>query len=203
VKTAALLFAAPLAAWSAVGVPPLPAPTPSVAPSGAASAAPLATQAPPTVAPSQAPAIPAPTPLATPPPLPTAAPPTPVPPTTTPAPVAPTPGYRYFYTPPPAATPVPSGAPRIMEIDYTDQTLHQNMDVALRVVTTPAVASVTISALGREVPVPQVAAGIWSAQSHIPSVPFFLLNRTYSLQIRAATPDGRSDSVTFPVRLVR
>jgi hypothetical protein len=119
----------------------------------------------------------------------------------TPAPT-PTPVYRYVYAPTPAPAPSNAGLPRIFEIDVTDQILHPNSDIALRVVTSPEVQTVIASALGRDIAIPQLAPGVFAAQSHIPDVPFFLL-RTYDVEFRAATVDGRIASVTLPFRLGR
>ena len=119
----------------------------------------------------------------------------------TPAPT-PTPVYRYVYAPTPAPAPSNAGLPRIFEIDVTDQILHPNSDIALRVVTSPEVQTVIASALGRDIAIPQLAPGVFAAQSHIPDVPFFLL-RTYDVEFRAATGDGRIASVTLPFRLGR
>ncbi len=84
----------------------------------------------------------------------------------------------------------------------TDQILHPNSDVALRVVTSPEVQTVIASALGRDIAIPQLSPGVFAAQSHIPDVPFFLL-RTYDVEFRAATVDGRMASITLPFRLGR
>jgi hypothetical protein len=165
---------APLALATGLAAPPSPAPTVSPSP------------APPSASPAVA------TPIAQPPP---AAPPTQQP--------TQAPAYRFIYTPPPGATAAPAGWPQIIEVDCTDQVIHQNEDVSMRVVTSPAVSTVMLSALGRQAPLPQIAPGVWGAQSHVPSVPFFFLNRTYTVQIVASTADGRNDSYSFPVRLER
>jgi hypothetical protein len=170
---------------------PQPAPSPPV-PTPAASAA-VPRPAPPTALPT---AVGTPS-------IGPSAPPTIAPsPPPTPSP-APSPAYRFVYTPPPALQNAPPGMPQILEIDMTDQIVHQNSDVSLRVLTSPAVASVVAAAMGREAAIPQVGSGVFAAQSHIPGVPFFLLNRVYNIEIRAATPDGHMVSVTLPIRLVR
>jgi hypothetical protein len=147
----------------------------------------------PAASPTASPA-PQPSPVATPTIAPTAPPPSPQ--------ATPTPTYRFVFTPPPTAPP-PPGAPQILEIDVTDQTVHQNSDVAVRVLTSPSVATVVAAAMGREVAIPQVGSGLFEAQSHIPGVPFFFLNRTFNIEIRAATADGQTSRVTLPIRLVR
>jgi hypothetical protein len=191
IRLAMLALAPAVAGWAVAGPTPAPVPQPSPVP----AVTPASTTTPvsaPTVSPSAGPTpSAAPTPAAT----------TPAP-TLTPAPTA-TPAYRFIYTPRPGVTNPPPDAPRIVEIDFTDQTIHQNSDVALRILTSPAVASVVLTALDHDAPVPQVAPGVWGELIHVPSVPFFLLNRTYSVAVRAASADGRFDSVTLPVRLVR
>lgn len=183
-KRSIVLALVALFGWAAA--PPEPAPQP--APSMSASPAPNAPASPasaPTVSPTPSPPTPQPTVSATPQPS---------------APVSP---YHFVYTPAPNGTPVAADAPRILEVDITDQTLHQNSDVAMRVLTSRAVAAVFISAMGRELAVPQVAPGTWGGQSHIPSLPFFFLNRVYDIEVRASVADGRVDVVRLPIRLVR
>lgn len=175
-----------VATFAMIACQPQPQPAPSPAPTPAAT----------TAAPSAAPPTALPTAVGTPTIAPTAA------PTSAPLPT-PSPAYHFVYTPPPADPNAPPGTPRILEVDMTDQIVHQNTDVSLRVLTTPAVSSVVASAMGREAAIPQIGSGVFAAQSHIPGVPFFLLNRVYNIEIRAATLDGHIASVTLPIRLVR
>jgi hypothetical protein len=45
---------------------------------------------------------------------------------------------------------------------------------------------------------------VFSGQETLPTgIPFFMLNRTYQIEIVASTADGRSASFTVPVRLER
>jgi len=193
IRSAALLLAPLLLAWAAPEQTPAPGPQPSPAATSLPPGSAVPTVAPspvsaPTVSPAPAPPVPAPT----------------VSPTAAPAqPSASAPPYRFIYTPQPGATSPPPDAPHIAEIDFTDQTIHQNSDIFLRVVTSQVVANVVVSAMGHGLSIPQVAPGVFGGQSHIPAIPFFMLNRTYDVEVRAQTPDGRTDSVTLPVRLVR
>jgi hypothetical protein len=184
VKRSIVLALVALFGWAAAPPEPAPQPAPTVSASPAANGQPSPASAP-TVSPTPAPPTPQPT----------------VSPTQQPS--APAPLYHFIYTPAPQGTPVASGAPHIVEVDLTDQTLHQNSDVSMRVVTTQTVAAVFVAAMGRELAVPQVAPGMWGGQSHIPSVPFFFLNRVYDIEVRASTADGRIDIVHLPIRLVR
>ncbi len=102
-----------------------------------------------------------------------------------------------MYTPPQT-----TGGPRILAIEMSDQTLHPNTDIALRVLTSPEVTTVVASALGREIAIPQLSPGVFAAQSHIPAVPFFLL-RTYAVEFRAVDQSGQIASITLQIRLVR
>jgi hypothetical protein len=175
--------------------------TPSAAPTTLPSPGPFPSpQATPTVTP---PATPAPEQTVTPPaPQPTPQPPPPSPsptplPGATPTPV-PSPAYHFTYTPPAQA----GAGPRILSIEMTDRVMHANSDVALRVLTSPDVTAVSVATLGHELAIPQTAAGVFAAQSHMPNVPFFMF-RTYDVVFHAATADGRVTTITLQVKLTR
>jgi hypothetical protein len=203
------LFAA-LTAWS--GRSALAA-RPRVVPDPPASATPSAA---PTALPSPGPfpspePTPAATPPASPPPAQTGTPPAPQPtpqppppsPSPTPLPVAtpspaPSPAYHFTYTPPAQA----GTGPRILSIEMSDRVMHANSDVALRVLTSPDVTAVSVATLGHELAIPQTAAGVFAAQSHMPNVPFFMF-RTYDVVFHAATADGRATTITLQVKLTR
>lgn len=132
-------------------------------------------------------------PLATPSPAPT---PTPVPGAT----VSP---YNFVYTPAPVpgATNAPSDAPLILEIDLTDKVLRAPGPLNIRVLTSVSVATVTMRALGRDLPLPKTGDGLFSADNQLPAVPFWLHGKTYQVDFIAAVPDGRNVKVTLPVTL--
>lgn len=143
---------------------------------------------------------PTPPPVATPAPQPTAT-TTPVPPTPSPQPSGTPNPFTYVVTPPAPAAP---NAPRIVEIAANDRVLHQGGMLLVRITTSPDVARVTARTWNREIGIPQISPGVFSGQEQLPgNVPFFLLNRTYQIEVVATTADGRSTSFTVPVRLER
>ena len=73
----------------------------------------------------------------------------------------------------------------------------------MRVRTSPGVVSVTASAMGHPVPLYAVKPGEFDRATHVPGLPFFLLGRSYPVQIVAATADGRSTTFSLSVRVER
>ncbi len=149
---------------------------------------------------------PAPPPALTPAPAPTA--------TTTPAPPAPTLTPAPTPTPPatpnpfqyvvPIPLPAPNVAPRITEIAANDRILHKGGLLLVRITTSQDVTRVIARTWNHEIGIPQISPGVFSGQETLPSnIPFFMLNRTYQIEIVATTADGRSASYTVPVRLER
>jgi hypothetical protein len=115
-----------------------------------------------------------------------------------------TPAFRFVYraTPSPGVTPLPlPGAPGIIEIDLSDSTIKTPGDIAVRVVTTPEVRSVTAETFGRTLEIPQVSRGIFGAAYSLPSVPAFFRDRTYDVDVVATVSDGRTATVTLPMTL--
>ncbi|MGH7709228.1 MAG: hypothetical protein ACREM6_15125 [Vulcanimicrobiaceae bacterium] len=175
----AVAFAGPQSARAQT--PPAPAPT----------TAPSALESPQSAPPPAAPQ-PVPSPAAA----------SPAPSAAAPAALGPTPAYRFIYTPPPAPSPLPDSAlPRILEVDLSDQTIVTPELVRLRVLTTPEVTTVVLSALGRTIPLPQVAPGQFSAEEQVPQPPASWRNRTYRIAVVATMADGRHDSVEIPILL--
>jgi hypothetical protein len=178
--------ATPSAAPTALPSPgPFPSPEPTPAATPPASPAPAQTGTPPAPQPTPQPPPPSPSPSPT--PLPVA----------TPSP-APSPAYHFTYTPPAQA----GTGPRSLSIEMSDRVMHANSDVALRVLTSPDVTAVSVATLGHELAIPQTAAGVFAAQSHMPNVPFFMF-RTYDVVFHAATADGRATTITLQVKLTR
>jgi hypothetical protein len=99
-----------------------------------------------------------------------------------------------------AASPDP-GAPHILEIDMNERVLDAPGPIRVRILTNAAVTSVIARTMGRELGVPQEGPGVFGADDQIPNIPFFLRNRTYSVEIVAAVADGRTTSVTLPITL--
>ncbi len=145
-----------------------------------------------------------PAPISTPAPVPTAT-TTPVPPTPPPTPIPQPSGtpnpFTYVVAPPPPAA---NGAPRIAEIAVNDRILHKGGLLLVRITTSPDVTRVIARTMDHEIGIPQISPGVFSGQEQLPSgIPFFMLNRTYQIDIVATTGDGRSASFTLPVRLER
>jgi hypothetical protein len=156
---------------------PAPAPTPEPAP---ATAAPTAPPAPPTAAPLPAPTA---SPSASP-----SAPPTAVP----------TGPYHYIVAPPPAAP----GQPAILEIALNDQTLHVGAPYSVRVRTTPDVTTLSVSTMGNTFGMQGAGPGLFASDGQVPSfVPFFFINRNYTLVVTAQTADKRTTSFSVTLRL--
>jgi len=153
-------------------------------------------------------APPAPMPVSTPAPAPTAT-TTPIPPTPAPTSVPqPTPvptvnPFAYIVAPPPPP-PTAANGPRIAEIAVNDRILHKGGMLLVRITTSTDVTRVIARGMGREIGIPQMSAGVFSGQEQLPTgIPFFMLNRTYQIEIVATTADGRTASFTVPVRLER
>ena len=109
--------------------------------------------------------------------------------------------FTYVVAPPPPAA---GNAPRIVEIAANDRVLHKGGMLLVRVTTSPDVARVLARTMGHEIYIPQMSPGVFSGQEQLPTgIPFFMLNRTYQIEIVATTADGRSASFTVPVRLER
>lgn len=143
---------------------------------------------------------PTPPPVSTPAPAPTAT-TTPIPPTPSPQPSGTPNPFTYIVQPPPPAA---ADVPRIVEIAANDRVLHKGGMLLVRITTSPDVTHVLARTMGREIGIPQMSPGVFAGQEQLPSgIPFFMLNRTYQIEIVATTADGRSASFTVPVRLER
>lgn len=118
-----------------------------------------------------------------------------------PAPV-PTPVYRFVYRPPAPATPGPApDDPAIFEIDLTDAVIVPPSELDVRVLTSPAVVSVTARALGRTIALPPAGPGVFGFSSAIRDVPDSLRNRRFEVEFVAAAPNGRTASITLSLVL--
>jgi hypothetical protein len=163
---------------------------PAASPSPTASPVPLPAPLPqpaPVVTPSAAPTV-APVPTAAPLPAPTPS------PTATPA------ASPFHYVIDPPAT----GTPAILEVAVNDRVLHPGGPYIVRVTTTLDVASVEVDAMGASYGLPPAGPGRFYTAGSVPSeVPFFLLNRSYTLTVVAETGDGRTSTIQVPMRLER
>jgi hypothetical protein len=185
-------FALALLAAAFIQVPqPEPQPQPSPP-----TAAPAATIAPAPEASTTPGASPLPTPTATPPPT---FPPEPV---RTPAPSPrPTPTLFAYVVDPPAGD---ADSPRIFEIAINDKTVHAGQWLLVKITTSPNVTSLQVRTLGHQMYVPNVSPGLFGGQQQLPKwIPGFLLNRTYTIDVIAATSDGRTTIYSLPLRLER
>jgi hypothetical protein len=146
----------------------------------------------PTATPSPAPA----TPTAAPQPSPSPAPAI----TATPAPAPTEPVYKVVLTPPPPGP----GLPAILEIDMLDTTVHAGGTYSVRVKTTLDVTTLNVTALGTTLGMQAARPGLFATDGTVPTaIPFFLLNRSYTVTITALSADGKSTSFPVTIRLER
>ena len=161
---------------------PVPMPSPEPAP--------LPPTAPPS--PSPAPGPPTAAPLPTPPPTPA--------PSPTPTATASSSPYHYVITPPSPAL----GQPAIIEIDMLDQVLHGGGPYSVRVHTSLDVTTINVSAMGGTYGMQAAGPGLFATDGTVPAgIPFFLINRWYTITVIASTADGRTTSVAVTLRLER
>jgi hypothetical protein len=128
----------------------------------------------------------------------------PAPPTAAPIP-APTPSapptvspYKYVVNPP---APAP-GQPAIVEIAMLDQTIHEGAPYSVRVKTSLDVRTISVSTMGQTYGMQGAAPGLFATDGQVPGgIPFFMLNRAYTITITAQTADGRTTVVTLNLRL--
>jgi hypothetical protein len=162
----------------AVGAQPVPVPTAEPAP---ATASPAPAPVPPSAAPLASPAPPSPSPS----PSPTATPASP---------------YHFVTTP----SPPPAGQPAILEIDLLEQTLHAGAPYSVRVKTSLDVTAINVSAMGETYGMQGAAPGLFASDGQVPSgIPFFLLNRNYTVTVTALTADKRTTSVSLQLYLTK
>ena len=92
--------------------------------------------------------------------------------------------------------------PAILEIDMLDSTLHAGGPYSVRVKTSLDVTSLTVTAMGGTYGMQPAGPGLFATDGQIPSgIPFFLLNRSFSITVNASTTDGRMTSVPLTLRL--
>jgi hypothetical protein len=106
--------------------------------------------------------------------------------------------YKYVLTPP---SPAP-GQPAILEIDMNDQTLHVGGAYSVRVKTSPDVTTLNVSTMGGTYGMQGAGPGLFASDGQVPGfVPFFFVNRNYTLVVTAQTADKRSTSYSLTLRL--
>jgi hypothetical protein len=115
----------------------------------------------------------------------------------------PTQAYRFIYHPAPQAgtDPAPSSAPAILEIDLTDQVIVTPTELNVRVLTSPAVVSVTVQTLGHSIALPEVQPGLFGFKTTLGPAPGSLRNRSFDVVFVAADGGGHTASVTLPLTL--
>jgi len=113
----------------------------------------------------------------------------------------PTSQYHYVLVPTPAAPAVPG--PRILEIAVSDRNVTAPGPVAARIKTTNDVVSVDIRSMGRTFSVPHQGPGLFEGTNRLPSIPFFLKGRTYTIDFVATDDQGRTATQSISVYLNR
>ncbi len=88
-----------------------------------------------------------------------------------------------------------------MEVALNERTLETPGLILVRITTSQNVGFVTARAFGRQMGIPQIAPGIFGGTEQLPSLPTFLLGRSYDVDIVASTADGRTVSITLPIGL--
>lgn len=102
--------------------------------------------------------------------------------------------------PPPPAL----GQPGILKIEMLDQTLHAGKPYSVRVYTTTDVTTLTVEAMGGNYGMQSAGPGLFASDGQLPNfIPFFMLDRSYTITVTAKTADGRSTSVPLTLRLER
>jgi hypothetical protein len=85
-----------------------------------------------------------------------------------------------------------------------DQTLHVGAPYSVRVKTSLDVTMLTVSTMGQTYGMQGAGPGLFASDGQVPSaVPFFFVNRNYTLIVNAQTADRRSTSFTLTLRLER
>jgi hypothetical protein len=85
-----------------------------------------------------------------------------------------------------------------------DQTLHAGAPYSVRVKTSLDVTAINVSAMGETYGMQGAAPGLFASDGQVPSgIPFFLLNRNYTVTVTALTADKRSTSVSVQLYLTK
>ena len=95
----------------------------------------------------------------------------------------------------------PPGSPQILEVDLNSNVLKAQGDIDIRVLTSPDVVKVVSRSGGHSGEVHKVGDGEFVAAGKLPKLPFFVGGVSFNLEFIASTGDGRSTSVTVPVKL--
>ncbi len=106
-------------------------------------------------------------------------------------------GFRFI----PPAPKDPQAEPLIYAVYLNDRTLHSGGTIRIKVVTTPDVVKVVSRGGGRGGPIAEIAPGDFEASGPLPVIPLIAQGATVNLQFVATGADGKSVTVTVPVRL--
>jgi hypothetical protein len=112
--------------------------------------------------------------------------------------------YNFVYraTPAPGSTPFPElGAPEILEIDVTDQTIAAPGPLHVRVLTSDSVVSVLAASFGYEFSIPKTGVGVFRFDGQIPPVPDTVKNKRFDVDVTATSQNGRVLRLTLPFML--
>jgi hypothetical protein len=112
--------------------------------------------------------------------------------------------YNFVYrqTPSPGSTPFPLlGAPAIIEIDVTDQTIAVPGPLHVRILTSDSVVTVVAQSFGYEVGIPQRSRGTFAYDGILPVVPDIAKGRRFDVDVIATSKDGRTATITLPFML--
>jgi hypothetical protein len=100
-----------------------------------------------------------------------------------------------------APPPPPAGYPAIVQIALNARAFRPGDGVFLRVTTSSDVTGVAIEAYGQRFPLTATGTGRFVLSGTVPSVPFFFLNRNYTLDCVATGAAGRTTRVPFQLYL--
>ena len=85
-----------------------------------------------------------------------------------------------------------------------EQTLHAGAPYSVCVRTSLDVTAINVSAMGQTYGMQGAAPGLFASDGQVPSgIPFFLLNRTYTVTVTALTADKRTTSVSVSLYLTK
>jgi hypothetical protein len=115
-----------------------------------------------------------------------------------------TPIYNFIYraTPAPGSTPFPQlGAPEILEIDVTDQTIAVPGPLHVRILTSDSVVSVVAESYGYEVEIPKTGRGVFAFDGILPVLPDVVKGKSFDVDVVATSKDGRTVTLTLPFML--
>lgn len=95
----------------------------------------------------------------------------------------------------------PEAPPQIVEVQIPSTTVTGGELVSGDVIASSNVASVVVAVAGQMRPMQKIAPGHFRLAVTAPRLPFFLRNRTYSLEIIARNSNGVSVTQWLPIRI--